>query len=425
MYLRNIAISADNKYRECSILGKSVPVDLVKGGRPRKRKENASRPVQKNLNYRNAQKWFRLSAVANFNEGDYTAEFTFAPEFKPKSVEECEKEIKNFIKRINRARNKKNLPKMKYLGVIEGKTSDNLHFHMILDNLLNRDEIDDLWTKGRGKNKKSIGFTHINKIKSQNGQDGVIIKANYLTKEFKLENQKGKRKWFSSRNLKKPVVERSQNWKYTDSKIARLLENDELEQQLEKDNAGWELIEFPRKNPDTQKDELVKLDIRENEYLGTLIYYRMRRKTQRGINLSRKNQILTRKTLAGLEEQMRLYPEISRLKAEALLTSELSDKHDITWWVEKDNATKMINKKISRENKAYKFYDQLEKDIDSTVSGLAPELQRIIEECFWGENKYYDWSTIGLVYLGVGTRQIYAIRYQILELFALHRGVMF
>ena len=279
MYLRNIAISADNKYRECSILGKSVPVDLVKGGRPRKRKENASRPVQKNLNYRNAQKWFRLSAVANFNEGDYTAEFTFAPEFKPKSVEECEKEIKNFIKRINRARNKKNLPKMKYLGVIEGKTSDNLHFHMILDNLLNRDEIDDLWTKGRGKNKKSIGFTHINKIKSQNGQDGVIIKANYLTKEFKLENQKGKRTWFSSRNLKKPVVERSQNWKYTDSKIARLLENDELEQQLEKDNAGWELIEFPRKNPDTQKDELVKLDIRENEYLGTLIYYRMRRKT--------------------------------------------------------------------------------------------------------------------------------------------------
>ena len=279
MYLRNIAISADNKYRECSILGKSVPVDLVKGGRPRKRKENASRPVQKNLNYRNAQKWFRLSAVANFNEGDYTAEFTFAPEFKPKSVEECEKEIKNFIKRINRARNKKNLPKMKYLGVIEGKTSDNLHFHMILDNLLNRDEIDDLWTKGRGKNKKSIGFTHINKIKSQHGQDGVIIKANYLTKEFKLENQKGKRKWFSSRNLKKPVIERSQNWKYTDSKIARLLENDELEQQLEKDNAGWELIEFPRKNPDTQKDELVKLDIRENEYLGTLIYYRMRRKT--------------------------------------------------------------------------------------------------------------------------------------------------
>ena len=141
--------------------------------------------------------------------------------------------------------------------------------------------------------------------------------------------------------------------------------------------------------------------------------------------MSRKNQILTRKTLAGLEEQMRLYPVISRLKAEALLTSELSDKHDTTWWVEKDNATKMINKKISRENKAYKFYDQLEKDIDSTVSGLAPELQRIIKECFWGENKYYDWSTIGLVYLGVGTRQIYAIRYQILELFALHRGVMF
>ena len=278
MYLRNISISADDKYRECSILGKSVPVDLVKGGRPRKRKENASRPVQKNLNYRNAQKWFRLSAVANFNEGDYTGEFTFAPENRPGSIEECEKEITNFIKRINRARKKKDLPKMKYMGVIEGKNTDKLHFHLLLDNLLNRDEIDDLWTKGRGKNKKSIGFTNIEKIKTQYGIDGVIVKANYLTKEFKLENQKGKRKWFASRSLKKPVVERAQNWKYTDSKIARLLESEQLESQLEKDNPGWELIEFPRKNSETQKDELVKLDIRENEYLGTLIYYRMRRR---------------------------------------------------------------------------------------------------------------------------------------------------
>lgn len=278
MYLRNISISADDKYRECSILGKSVPVDLVRGGRPRKRKESASRPVQKNLNFRNAQKWFRLSAVANFSEGDYTGEFTFAPENRPGSIEDCEKEIANFIKRINRARKKKDLPKMKYMGVIEGKNTENLHFHLLLDNMLNRDEIDDLWSKGRGKNKKSIGFTKIDKIKSQYGMDGVVIKANYLTKEFKLENQKGKRKWFASRNLKKPIVERTQNWKYTDSKIARLLENDELVTQLEKDNPDWELIEFPRKNPETQKDELVKLDIRENEYLGTLIYYHMRRR---------------------------------------------------------------------------------------------------------------------------------------------------
>lgn len=278
MYLRNISISADDKYRECSILGKSVPVDLVRGGRPRKRKESASRPVQKNLNFRNAQKWFRLSAVANFSEGDYTGEFTFAPENRPGSIEDCEKEIANFIKRINRARKKKDLPKMKYMGVIEGKNTENLHFHLLLDNMLNRDEIDDLWSKGRGKNKKSIGFTKIDKIKSQYGMDGVVIKANYLTKEFKLENQKGKRKWFASRNLKKPVVERAQNWKYTDSKIARLLESEQLESQLEKDNPGWELIEFPRKNQETQKDELVKLDIRENEYLGTLIYYRMRRR---------------------------------------------------------------------------------------------------------------------------------------------------
>lgn len=139
--------------------------------------------------------------------------------------------------------------------------------------------------------------------------------------------------------------------------------------------------------------------------------------------MARKNQLLTRKTLAGLEEQIRLYPQISRLKAEALLAAELVNEHDPTWWINKNNKSNPVIEK--ENNKAFQFYDQLEKDIDSTVSGLAPELKKIVHECLWGKNYYYDWSTIGLVYLGVGTRQIYAIRYQILELFALHRGVMF
>ena len=38
-YMRNIALSADDKYRECSILGKSIAVDLVRSGKPRNRKE--------------------------------------------------------------------------------------------------------------------------------------------------------------------------------------------------------------------------------------------------------------------------------------------------------------------------------------------------------------------------------------------------
>ena len=47
----------------------------------------------------------------------------------------------------------------------------------------------------------------------------------------------------------------------------------------------------------------------------------------------RKKQELSRKTLSGLEEQMRLYPKIPRLKAEALVTAELSREHDVNWWI--------------------------------------------------------------------------------------------
>lgn len=142
----------------------------------------------------------------------------------------------------------------------------------------------------------------------------------------------------------------------------------------------------------------------------------------------RKKQELSRKTLSGLEEQMRLYPKIPRLKAEALVTAELSREHDVNWWIKgsRKKSEPPLEALMRKENnKAYQYYDQLEKDIDSTMSGLAQELQKLVRECFWGENSYYDWGTIGAVYMGVGVGQAYSIRYKILELFALHRGVLF
>lgn len=144
--------------------------------------------------------------------------------------------------------------------------------------------------------------------------------------------------------------------------------------------------------------------------------------------MARKKQELSRKTLAGLEEQMRLYPRIPRLKAEALVAAEISKGFDENWWIKgsRKKSEPPLEALMRKENnKAYQYYDQLEKDIENTVSGLAPELQKIVRECFWGKNSYYDWSTIGAVYMGVGTRQIYEIRYKILALFALHRGVLF
>lgn len=56
---------------------------------------------------------------------------------------------------------------------------------------------------------------------------------------------------------------------------------------------------------------------------------------------------------------------------------------------------------------------------------ITPELGQVIHECLWGMNSYYDWPTIGQVYLHVGYRQIYSVRYEILESFAKQRGISF
>ena len=143
--------------------------------------------------------------------------------------------------------------------------------------------------------------------------------------------------------------------------------------------------------------------------------------------MARKKQELSRKTLARLEEEMRLYPKIPRLKAEALVTAELNRGTDVNWWIQgsRKKSEPPLDELMKKEgNKAYQYYDQLAKDIEGTVSGLSPDLQKIIHECSWGMNNYYDWGTIGKIYLEVSVGQSYSVRYKILEKFAVQRGIL-
>ncbi|OFI49538.1 hypothetical protein BG261_02870 [Floricoccus tropicus] len=283
MFMRNVTRLAGDNYKESVILGKDQKVDFVRDGKPRKRKEDISRPVQRNLNYRNAQTWFRLNAITNFSNGDLFGTLTYDDDFLPETIEDAEKELRLFIKRVNRARAKRNIEPVKYMAVIEGRYEKRLHHHFIMDNKLSRDEIESLWCKGRGKNKLSLGIANVRRISKQRVYGkyvpGIEVIAAYLTKEFKQENRKGKRKWFASKgNMKKPVTARTQNFKYTRSMIDKWIANDEVVEQLEKNNQDWELIEFERVNPETNQKELVKYDYRYDEFRGPRLYYRMRRR---------------------------------------------------------------------------------------------------------------------------------------------------
>ena len=58
------------------------------------------------------------------------------------------KNFANFVKRVNRARVKRGLPRMKYIYSIEqGSKSGRIHFHVIMTGGLTINEIASIWGK--------------------------------------------------------------------------------------------------------------------------------------------------------------------------------------------------------------------------------------------------------------------------------------
>ena len=111
----------------------------------------------------------------------------------------------------------------------------------------------------------------------------------------------------------------------------------------------------------------------------------------------RKKQELSSKTLAFLEEEMRIYPKVAYLKAIAEQTG---------------------------NQKSVSYYENLERDIKEVFNELPDDLQAIVTECFWGKNRHLNWETIGEIYLGFERRKAYEVRYQILEELALKKGML-
>lgn len=111
----------------------------------------------------------------------------------------------------------------------------------------------------------------------------------------------------------------------------------------------------------------------------------------------RKRNAFDRTTNTYLEEQIRSYPELNFQIATAKL--------------------------LGNEN-AEDYYNQLKLDIEKTMKVLPDNLQELIEDYFWGDNRNVrDWDTIGYRCL-MSKRNGHAARTQIIEEFAKIRGIL-
>lgn len=238
----------------------STQVGPVKRGRRRKRKQSA--PKQRNLNEKNARRYFAQLVLTNFGKGDLHVSLTYAIE--PETIEAAEEEARNFIRRVNYRRKKEGLAPAKYIIITEkGSKGGRMHHHVLMSDGLERDVVESLWTKPRRKGQKtgdSIGIVRTDRLKpNEEGLEGI---AKYLSKDNEGKNKKGKKRWIPSKNLKKPEYHTNDS-KYTRRQLERIV-RDEIDNQ-----AYWR-----KKYPDW---DLTKCKPVYNEITGWAVYLQLRR----------------------------------------------------------------------------------------------------------------------------------------------------
>ena len=183
--------------------GRMIEVDIyptfnVRHDMPRTKRGRESRPAQKNLNDKRARRYLNQLASANFGKGDLWGTFTYRAGEEPEDIDDAEKKFGNFIRRINRRRKRAGKPNLKYIYVTEwenGEKGVRCHHHAIFDGDVDRDEIETLWYHGDRTETKRLApdpDTHIT---------GLV---HYITKD-----PKGKKRWKTSKGLKKPTITRS------------------------------------------------------------------------------------------------------------------------------------------------------------------------------------------------------------------------
>lgn len=178
-----------------------------------------SSKAQKNLNDKNARKRLRRLLNTNFTDDDIWATLTYEDDHLPNDMKSAQKDMSNYIKRLNYQRKKLELPPAKYIYVSEfseGKKKIRCHHHLIISGDMSMDLVESIWKKGRRNNTRRI----------KKSVDGLTGLAEYISKD-----PKGKKRWCSSKNLEKPKVYKNHR-DFSMKKIREMIKNKNMIRQF-------------------------------------------------------------------------------------------------------------------------------------------------------------------------------------------------
>lgn len=209
---------------------------------PEGKKERAyweQRRAQRELNRKNSCKYVERLINQNFTDGDVWITLTYDDEHLPPDgdIEAAEKDVKNWISRINYRRKKIGLPPAKYIYITEYDPYAKIrwHHHVIMDGAMDMDILESLWKKGHRNESRRLK-------RDENGLSGM---AHYITKiERESQRLKYEKRWHSSKGLIKPYVnvvhskrpeDRKGNYKKIERYVKEMVKNqNSIPEQLKK-----------------------------------------------------------------------------------------------------------------------------------------------------------------------------------------------
>lgn len=196
-----------------------------------KKKKAGTSPAQKNLNDKNARRYFIRLVNINFVPGDLFVTLGWDDEHMPKNEEDAKKDVTNYIARINRLRAKMGLEKMKYVYILAFEGYERPHFHILMSGEgMDRDEIENKWGKCSRPNSKRL-----------KPDDDFLLTgiATYIT-----QNPHKKKRWVSNKNLEKPKEPTKSYTKFRKKGVDKMVTDHEfLKTELEKAYPGCTFLD--------------------------------------------------------------------------------------------------------------------------------------------------------------------------------------
>lgn len=180
------------------------------------KKKYLSRIAQQKYNEKQAREKCARAINANFITGRHLwLTLTYSAENEPKSYEEAQRNIKNYIGRVKRHCKRNNLPELKAVYTVEYGEDGRVHHHVVL-NIEDLTVAEQLWTtqSERAKKRKNpyytmklIGRTQVRRLQDDDfGLTGVGCYIGKPAEKNSKTKTKNKKSFFYTRNLEKPTV---------------------------------------------------------------------------------------------------------------------------------------------------------------------------------------------------------------------------